>query len=120
MGPVTFSEENRENRSDPQWLAARIEELSGWRARRTVEVLTDTTEAMNLHRHVLALEELLDDPAAALKDPYGEGWLLRIMPSNFDSEREILGLRRWGGLVSRLLNAVQLEPSITHACNPFG
>jgi len=37
-------------------------------------------------------ERLLDDPATTLKDPYGEGWLLRIRPSNFDAEREILGL----------------------------
>ena len=37
-------------------------------------------------------QKLLDDPAKALKDPYGEGWLLRIKPSNFDAEREVLGL----------------------------
>ena len=37
-------------------------------------------------------QKLLDDPATALKDPYGEGWLLRMMPSNFDAERKILGL----------------------------
>jgi FixJ family two-component response regulator/glycine cleavage system H lipoate-binding protein len=37
-------------------------------------------------------QRLLDDPATALQDPYGEGWLLRITPSNFDAEREVLGL----------------------------
>lgn len=51
-----MSPENRKIKSDPQWLAARIEELSGWKSRRAVEILTDTTEAMNIHRgHVLAL-----------------------------------------------------------------
>ena len=55
-----MSEEFRGNKFDPQWLAARIEELSGWKPRRTVEVLTDTTESMNIHRgHVIALEEKL-------------------------------------------------------------
>lgn len=55
-----MSEANRGARSDPQWLAARIEELSGWKPRKTVEVLTDTTEAMNIHRgHVIALEDRL-------------------------------------------------------------
>ena len=52
-----MSEEHRADRSDPRWLAARIEELSGWKPRKTVQVLTDTTEAMNIHRgHVIALE----------------------------------------------------------------
>jgi CheY-like chemotaxis protein len=37
-------------------------------------------------------QRLLDDPAKALEDPYGEGWLLRMAPSNFDAEREMLGL----------------------------
>ena len=37
-------------------------------------------------------QRLLDDPATALQDPYGEGWLLRITPSNFEAEREVLGL----------------------------
>ena len=52
-----MSEEHRADRTDSQWLAARIEELSGWKPRKTVQVLTDTTEAMNIHRgHVIALE----------------------------------------------------------------
>jgi serine/threonine protein kinase len=51
-----LNEAKRADRFDPRWLAARIEELSGWKPRRKVEVLTDTTEAMNIHRgHVLAL-----------------------------------------------------------------
>ncbi len=37
-------------------------------------------------------QKLLDDPATALQDPYGEGWLLRIEPSNFEDERKVLGL----------------------------
>jgi CheY-like chemotaxis protein/glycine cleavage system H lipoate-binding protein len=37
-------------------------------------------------------EKLLQDPATVLQDPYGEGWLLRIMPSNFEVERKVLGL----------------------------
>jgi serine/threonine protein kinase len=41
---------------EPDQLAARIEELTGWKARRAVRLLTDTTESMNLHRgHVLDL-----------------------------------------------------------------
>lgn len=32
------------------------------------------------------------DPSAALQDPYGEGWLLKIRPSNFEAERQVLGL----------------------------
>jgi CheY-like chemotaxis protein/glycine cleavage system H lipoate-binding protein len=37
-------------------------------------------------------EKLVADPATALKDPYGEGWLLRLKPSNFEEERKVLGL----------------------------
>ena len=32
------------------------------------------------------------DPSAALQDPYGEGWLLRLRPSKFEVERQVLGL----------------------------
>jgi CheY-like chemotaxis protein len=32
------------------------------------------------------------DANAALQDPYGDGWLLRIEPSNFEAERQVLGL----------------------------
>jgi CheY-like chemotaxis protein/glycine cleavage system H lipoate-binding protein len=32
------------------------------------------------------------DPSAALQDPYGEGWLLRLRPSKFEAERQVLGL----------------------------
>ena len=31
-------------------------------------------------------EELLDNPEPINKDPYGEGWLIRITPSNLDTE----------------------------------
>jgi CheY-like chemotaxis protein/glycine cleavage system H lipoate-binding protein len=36
--------------------------------------------------------KIQQDPTAALKDPYGEGWLLRLRPSNFEAERQVLGL----------------------------
>jgi CheY-like chemotaxis protein/glycine cleavage system H lipoate-binding protein len=36
--------------------------------------------------------QLAADPNAALQDPYGDGWLLRIRPSNFENERRVLGL----------------------------
>jgi CheY-like chemotaxis protein/glycine cleavage system H lipoate-binding protein len=35
---------------------------------------------------------LIKDAATALQDPYGEGWLLRVQPSNFEDERKVLGL----------------------------
>jgi len=55
-----LSAERQGARPDPQWLAARIEELSGWKPRTAVKILTDTTEAMDIHRgHVLALDEKL-------------------------------------------------------------
>lgn len=34
----------------------------------------------------------LNDPDKASHDPYAEGWLLRIMPSNFEGEVKVLGL----------------------------
>ncbi len=37
-------------------------------------------------------QRLHADAAAALQDPYDQGWLLRIRPSNFESERRVLGL----------------------------
>ena len=36
--------------------------------------------------------KLRENPATALQDPYGEGWLLRLRPSNFEVERKVLGL----------------------------
>jgi CheY-like chemotaxis protein/glycine cleavage system H lipoate-binding protein len=36
--------------------------------------------------------KLQEDPASALQDPYGGGWLLRINPSQFEEERKVLGL----------------------------
>jgi hypothetical protein len=45
-----------ETHYDLEGLARRIEELTGWTPRRAVEVLTDTTESMDMHRgHVLDL-----------------------------------------------------------------
>jgi CheY-like chemotaxis protein/glycine cleavage system H lipoate-binding protein len=37
-------------------------------------------------------EEVLTDPEGTLNDPYGDGWLLRIRPSNFDNDIKVLGL----------------------------
>ncbi len=37
-------------------------------------------------------EEVINHPNRALDDPYGEGWLARVRPSNFEEEREQLGL----------------------------
>jgi glycine cleavage system H protein len=36
--------------------------------------------------------KVLDDPEKALRDCYGEGWLLRIKPSSFDRDVEAIGL----------------------------
>ncbi len=35
---------------------------------------------------------LADAPASVLADPYGDGWLLRLRPSRFEAERQVLGL----------------------------
>lgn len=44
------------DRLDPARLARRIEDLTGWTGRRRIEVKTDTSDAMGLHRgHVLDL-----------------------------------------------------------------
>lgn len=37
-------------------------------------------------------EKVLENPHQTLKDPYGEGWLLRIEPSSFDRDAKVLGL----------------------------
>ncbi len=36
-------------------------------------------------------ENVAADPAAALRDPYGEGWLVRLKPSRFEYEIKQLG-----------------------------
>ncbi len=35
---------------------------------------------------------VLKNPDIALQDPYGEGWLIKIKPSNFESDMKALGL----------------------------
>jgi glycine cleavage system H protein len=35
---------------------------------------------------------VLDNPDVALQDPYGEGWLIKIKPSNFEADMKTLGL----------------------------
>jgi len=37
-------------------------------------------------------QKVLDDPSSALQDPYGEGWLIKLMPSRFEAEIKLLGL----------------------------
>lgn len=37
-------------------------------------------------------QKVISDPVSALQDPYGEGWLIRVKPSRFQQEREVLGL----------------------------
>lgn len=37
-------------------------------------------------------QKVIDDPSAALEDPYGDGWLIRIKPSRFEFETKLLGL----------------------------
>ena len=37
-------------------------------------------------------EKLHSDPELLVKDPYGEGWILRIKPANFEKDVKILGL----------------------------
>ncbi|MBD3332598.1 response regulator [candidate division GN15 bacterium] len=37
-------------------------------------------------------ERVLDDPVIALQDAYGEGWLVKLKPSRFEHEREVLGI----------------------------
>jgi len=36
--------------------------------------------------------KVLDDSEILLRDPYGSGWLIRLKPSNFEKEVELLGL----------------------------
>lgn len=36
-------------------------------------------------------EKVLDNPATALEDPYGDGWLIRLKPSRFEIEIKELG-----------------------------
>jgi CheY-like chemotaxis protein/glycine cleavage system H lipoate-binding protein len=37
-------------------------------------------------------KNVIDNPDSSLQDPYGEGWLIRLKPSKFDYEIEMLGL----------------------------
>jgi len=37
-------------------------------------------------------QEVIDYPNKALQDPYGDGWLITIDPSNFEEERKLLGI----------------------------
>ncbi len=42
---------------------------------------------------VIAVNKTVEkNPALLQKDPYGEGWLIRLRPSNFEEERKLLGL----------------------------
>jgi len=37
-------------------------------------------------------EQIVNKPESLIEDPYGEGWLVKIRPSNFERERKLLGL----------------------------
>jgi CheY-like chemotaxis protein len=37
-------------------------------------------------------EQVVNSPESLLEDPYGEGWLVKIQPSDFENERKLLGL----------------------------
>lgn len=37
-------------------------------------------------------QAVLDNPEVAVLDPYGEGWLVKIKPSNFEEDMKTLGL----------------------------
>ena len=37
--------------------------------------------------------ELVSDPALAVRDPYGEGWLLKLDPRNLEEELKGLELK---------------------------
>ncbi len=37
-------------------------------------------------------QRVISDPNSALQDPYGDGWLIVLKPSNFESEIKMLGL----------------------------
>ncbi|MCX7909750.1 MAG: response regulator [Ignavibacteria bacterium] len=37
-------------------------------------------------------ENVLKNPEIAVRDPYGEGWLVKIKPSNFEEDMKTLGL----------------------------
>jgi len=37
-------------------------------------------------------QQVLDDPATTLQDPYGDGWLIRLKPSRFEQESGEFGL----------------------------
>jgi len=37
-------------------------------------------------------EQVVNNPESLHEDPYGEGWLVKIQPSNFEHERKLLGL----------------------------
>ncbi len=37
-------------------------------------------------------ERVIADPAVALQDAYGDGWLIKLKPSRFEHEREVLGI----------------------------
>lgn len=41
---------------------------------------------------VIEINEIVSkDPNTALQDPYGSGWLIRLLPSNFDEEVKLMG-----------------------------
>jgi glycine cleavage system H protein len=57
---------------------------SDLRSHTVLSPLSGTVVAVN--------EKVLNDPECILQDPYGEGWLIRLKPSRFDTEIKTLGL----------------------------
>ncbi|MCP4580689.1 MAG: response regulator [candidate division Zixibacteria bacterium] len=57
---------------------------SDLRAHTVISPLSGTVVELN--------ERVLSNPESLIEDPYGEGWLIKIEPSNFDYERKLLGL----------------------------
>lgn len=43
-----------------------------------------------------ANDKLVDDPNMAVSDPYGEGWIAEMKPSNWDAEKDALAFGEEG------------------------
>jgi len=57
---------------------------SDLRAHTVISPLSGTVVQIN--------EQVINSPESLIEDPYGEGWLVKIQPSDFEHERQLLGL----------------------------
>jgi len=57
---------------------------SDLRAHTVISPLSGTVVEIN--------ERIVNNPESLIEDPYDEGWLIKIEPSNFDYEKKLLGL----------------------------